>query len=1332
MPVGTITAAKELAVTYQPLLLADFLLLDGSHLRVASHPLNVAEGGYQYGGFDWLARVMNYDITATQALSESGVDYTPQVTVTLNDTDKLIWTNYEKPKGFKGARLTLTFVFHNVGVNDFSSDSLVKFVGTCSAAQVDTDTLTITATSLLNLSQAMLPQIRVQRRCPWIFPLTQIQRQDAADDESSQFHLCGYSPDASGSNARGNLDGSSQPYKSCNYTYDNCLTRMGNGLNINIDGSSRTTGRFGGVQWSIPNTSWSRGYISGKYAEVTTTDNEAKYGDLVPLHYGEGWLDPLVLTTDGSDDNFTVMHVLLGWGLFNDVSRVIVNGTIIPHTFDDTEMAYVPAGVSNATDASKSGWWKAINNGNRDGGTASGIAFTEQPDPYGNLCVIQVVVPKKVAESSTVPRVQVLAKGPGVRVWYNTNPGGATLDSVSGKYWRSEYTENLAWILMDVLTWGNLRYRDMNISTWITYAAKCGTLINYKDQFSNTSSHMRFMASISLRQRRSVAEVVRGLRVAGKCLLYLDTTGKLAVKAKETLASQQSSAVTGSNYNTAVSSTTVEGSAASGFVAYAFDESNIAKKSDGKTPSLVITQRGLNEAPNRVTISYQDRDNRYVPDSLTIIDAEDVARLDQEITGSFQAEGINNMDQGRRVAGTWMAENYRGNSRLSALGEIIGDTGGTAQYEWDTTFKVIHLNIGDICRLNYQQYGITNQLVRIIKIQPSSNFSRVKITALHHNDAWYFDTAFQEDQPRWKPDFRNMELRPSFAWCPYHTQPMVDDSMQDRTDWTFGLSQDYSLDAAGSPLAKLTVTGKETVNVFSTDATPPFTGLQGTTATTGGTMKGGRTYWFMVCGRDSSGKLSAPSRMMTVAVPAGTNTNTVTIPVPYWPTGTANWVLFGGSTPNKLCMQSTGSGTPSSITLTAFSVSTWGVPDSEFDRRVIRVWKVMHSGVWGQVVKAVTSTTVEVPVLTSAGFTTNQWAGYDISLLAQTNADGVPLPVWNGRVDSNTAGVLTLTGSPDPTGVLNPGDVVVCRMKPTIGSDGTGNYVEDAGFINNLNPLSDPVAIVDASNTAPIVIETQGPHGLASGDVAYVELVTGNTAANGRRNVTVIDSTHYSLDSSSGNGAYAGGGTAWRMQDGLSPDGDKGLFLFAVSGTGKGMWCRIKSNTQTRYYIEGEWPVVPDSTTRFIVVEPAVQETYSEAINNDSEDANTITNVDLTNQTGRVFLVQCVTMDGGANESADSPFREIFLFGAYAPFVQVTSDYSQKVRDRNILADSTAGDIVIQLLPAAQMPSQDVTVQKVSADAYSVTIRAASGETINGVSEIVITSQFGVWIGKSA
>ena len=66
--------------------------------------------------------------------------------------------------------------------------------------------------------------------------------------------------------------------------------------------------------------------------------------------------------------------------------------------------------------------------------------------------------------------------------------------------------------------------------------------------------------------------------------------------------------------------------------------------------------------------------------------------------------------------------------------------------------------------------------------------------------------------------------------------------------------------------------------------------------------------------------------------------------------------------------------------------------------------------------------------------------------------------------------------------------------------------------------------IKDASNVAPIDIFTNEPHNLTTDDTVHITGVEGNTAANGQNwVVTVIDSKAFSLNGSTGNGAYVDG-----------------------------------------------------------------------------------------------------------------------------------------------------------------------------------------------------------------
>lgn len=83
----------------------------------------------------------------------------------------------------------------------------------------------------------------------------------------------------------------------------------------------------------------------------------------------------------------------------------------------------------------------------------------------------------------------------------------------------------------------------------------------------------------------------------------------------------------------------------------------------------------------------------------------------------------------------------------------------------------------------------------------------------------------------------------------------------------------------------------------------------------------------------------------------------------------------------------------------------------------------------------------------------------------------------------------------------------------------------------NVSVTPNAFAVTAATNESPIKITTStsnpgGPtaHGLATGDHVTISGVEGNTGANGNWTVTVTSATQFTLDGSSGNGNYTGGG----------------------------------------------------------------------------------------------------------------------------------------------------------------------------------------------------------------
>lgn len=95
------------------------------------------------------------------------------------------------------------------------------------------------------------------------------------------------------------------------------------------------------------------------------------------------------------------------------------------------------------------------------------------------------------------------------------------------------------------------------------------------------------------------------------------------------------------------------------------------------------------------------------------------------------------------------------------------------------------------------------------------------------------------------------------------------------------------------------------------------------------------------------------------------------------------------------------------------------------------------------------------------------------------------------------------------------------------------NFLQKDGSV----PFSSAVSYIKntisaVTNATPIVITSIG-HGRLTNDVVFVSGVLGNTAANGEWTITRIDANSYSLNNSSGNGAYVSGGTAYFLPSSL-------------------------------------------------------------------------------------------------------------------------------------------------------------------------------------------------------
>ncbi len=1021
---STINTYKEAAVSAQPVYLFDFTWPDGSTLSVCQWPLTFSSTAY-------LPRILKQQIDPIQALSPHGIEIPGSVKLTLADADKDLYA-IEQTKGFRGARLKVTFAFYDLVAGAWSSDSMVPFIGRCDRPEVTDDALVITAGFILNLEAKSLPSFVIQPRCPKLFPATAAAKA-VADTPGSPYYACGVT----------------DPTKtSCTFDKAGCA-------------ANANTLRFGGFPYEVPPASRSREYTSGNWlTDLRSDPNAARYGDYAPIGYGTAWVDCLVMGS-WPEGNSTRGEAIVCEGRPGRILKVIVEDEELPPATDLDGNAY------RVTDPLFR--YNVISSGDRTGALNMDIPWSGNGDPGGSVCRIEWVVYHKL--TAAMPRVRALIEFPKVRtyakiatvvsgvvtlannapnadiagnspftirIFGNSNgalnstfgltswtfgpPGTVTLSgsSASGTGGYIEYeasSDKYAWAIFDILQRSGLALADASLDWWIDAALKHARSVSYTAKDGSTQSHAKYTCSLVVKQRRPVADLLTGMLRGCASHLGRDlSTGAIALFARGTLADQQPAAVNGSNYGSPIGG---------GYPAYHFDEASMVR--DGS--KLTRPGRAAGSVPNVVTVPFANEENDYSGDSVAVKDADDINLMGQEISGNFSVEGCNALDRANRVGAIFLAEQL-----------------GGELWRWASTAKGIRLSVGQIVAVSNVKHNHTLQLMRLQQIAPADNNETCTYDGTIHDDAWYGDSFEVVTGNPATAARRNRLARPSWPWHPYQEQPPSGDPLYARTEWTFGLQLDYALSRGGDLGPVATISGVKPVNEPA-NLQPPVLAKQGTTASSGGTLVGsGRVYFIAVASKDSNGQPGPLSAPCTVVVAQVGSANTITAAVSYWdPAGSGYFVFVGRSANTLSATNDVGyPGAPSSVTVTDLPESTWGPPDTEFDRLLIRPKFVWHAGVFGAAVTAIGTRAITIA---GAGWSTNQWANYDCLILAK--ADLSALGVLNFKVASNTATVLTISGSsPDPNALgVAVGDVIVMLSKPTV----SGLTLTDANWANTLS-----------------------------------------------------------------------------------------------------------------------------------------------------------------------------------------------------------------------------------------------------------------------------------------
>ena len=675
----TISDLKEQTVTDTPLIVFNCVLSNGQAEHWCTH--TVTTGGNTYN-----ARVIQHSAFDIQTASDQGIDGSPQISILLANADSH-FSEVERSVGWKGARLTVGVLFYDLPNNAALTDITVVFQGICNPPdRSDETTFRLTALNRMSLQRVFLPEVQIERRCPWQFPATAAQRTEAVDGgingKYSLYYRCGYSAGLPG--GKGNLDGTAA-YTGCGYTRTDCQAR-------------NMFTRFGGLEF-IPPAISVRSYGKG-WSISALSINQALYNDYVPMIYGTVWQQPII-TFARNDGNLTRMEVLLGIGPIQGVLTVLVN---------DVE---IPIGVSG-TNMTGTGWYNVETLGTRDGSLDPNFtdsAGAPAGDPYGSMAYLSVVVPNQLNNGTSLPSVEVLLQGLLVPVY-----------GADGTYISDQFSNNPAWVLLDVLRRSGWSAAEIDLTSFAAAAAYCDEEIAANDANGNPITLPRFQCNLLLQNRRSAGDVVRGIRNGARMYLTYGPSGALQAKIENTIALESPAQPSWSN-----STEPLNG----GWPSYEFGDgangfSGIMRKANG-TSTVVVTARCIANTPNCMSADFQDALNGYQQDSYEMVDPDDIALTGQTTSATLMALGLPQFDQASRILKFNLDKSILGNTYIA----------------FQTSIKTFGVSPGDLITVTYLKEGFLRQPFRVLKISPATNYRTATITAQLHNDAWYADTNGQ-------------------------------------------------------------------------------------------------------------------------------------------------------------------------------------------------------------------------------------------------------------------------------------------------------------------------------------------------------------------------------------------------------------------------------------------------------------------------------------------------------------------------------------------------------------------------------------------------------------
>jgi len=866
-----ISDLKSYEEAYTPLLLFECVLVDGTEERWCTH--RVTADGKQYE-----ARVLCHTGFEFRLGGEDSLDLGNRLTLTLANVDGRI-AQIDNTVGWRGARLRVRFGFFDLGNNVLVSGLAAVFAGIANPIEELTEKQArLSFLNRLSLSRLQVPQLRIQSRCPWQFPATQEARQQAVDGGAagkySPFYRCGYSPDVE--NGRGNLNGT-EPFTTCNYTREDCRQR---GM-FDQDNLGRKTSRFGGFDF-LPSGLFVRSHGAREHHWSETVDGRARPNDTVPHVYGTAWIEaPVIFARD--DGNLTHCEVLLGVGPIEGVRKVVANGVEIPLADDGRDM-------------SGTGWYRVLTYGDRDGtfnADFSDSSGSAMGDPHGSLACLTLVLPNQIVERGKLPRAEVLLDG--LRL--------PTYDA-NGNQVAIAFTRNPAWVLLDLFRLAGWQLDEVDLQSFVETAQYCDEFIPQAGVHGEQLLGPRYEVNLAMTRRRSLSEVVRGIRISSGLMISLDYAGKLLLRPETTLRRQHPERGVYSN---------AAGPLNEGWPAYEFGDgtsgfSGIVRRRNGES-SFRLYRKSSGEVPNRMTVEFADALRNYEPDVLSLVDFEDARKQGCEVSAPLGALGLPHFDQAARMLRLQLQKNVEGNQYV----------------EFETSVQAFGLRPGDIITVSHAKHGFLRTPFRLLKLTAGLNFESARITAQSHNDTWYERAAGEAK------DGESNGL--NFGGVPHSLAGRIVSTQS---------PEEYVIDeinGAGDGGVELSVRYTPPDKPVLSAPQPPILSLNPEIQGGSGTLEGARTLYYVVTTVDNSGNESTRSFVVEAKLPGSPGGYAVSLMGIQMPGSAVAIRVYRGESPSRLRRIAEGVPADGRFTDAGLETTVIPLPDPNFDHARFQ-WRV--------------------------------------------------------------------------------------------------------------------------------------------------------------------------------------------------------------------------------------------------------------------------------------------------------------------------------------------------------------------------------------------------------